>query len=204
MLSDFRSYGGARSRDRGPARRPMRRERRRQDQSPRSAVAVRSRARPAPGGASAECARVGGAGGFALSIEIEEDGETHQLGSGWKRGRQRRRSGAAEPHRPRGRRLLARLLRPCADRLADAGDGFAVRRAGEPSGAGSSTASCWRSTPITARGSASSSGRCAGATGSWTRAGATPPGSTRSSARRPSSASPSPPRGSNACAGSRR
>ncbi len=31
-----------------------------------------------------ECARVGGAGGFALSIEIEEDGETHQLGSGWK------------------------------------------------------------------------------------------------------------------------
>ena len=28
-----------------------------------------------------ECARVGGAGGFALSIEIEEDGETHQLGS---------------------------------------------------------------------------------------------------------------------------
>ena len=33
-----------------------------------------------------ECARVGGAGGFALSIEIEADGETHQLGSGWKRG----------------------------------------------------------------------------------------------------------------------
>jgi DNA replication and repair protein RecF len=34
----------------------------------------------------AECQRNGGAGGFALSIEIEEDGETHQLGSGWKRG----------------------------------------------------------------------------------------------------------------------
>ena len=34
----------------------------------------------------AECARVGGAGGFALSIEVEEDGETHQLGSGWKPG----------------------------------------------------------------------------------------------------------------------
>ncbi len=33
-----------------------------------------------------ECARVGGAGGFALSIEVEEDGETHQLGSGWKPG----------------------------------------------------------------------------------------------------------------------
>jgi DNA replication and repair protein RecF len=31
-----------------------------------------------------ECARVGGAGGFTISIEIEEDGETHQLGSGWK------------------------------------------------------------------------------------------------------------------------
>jgi DNA replication and repair protein RecF len=34
----------------------------------------------------AECVRVGGAGGFALSIEVEEDGETHQLGSGWKSG----------------------------------------------------------------------------------------------------------------------
>jgi DNA replication and repair protein RecF len=34
----------------------------------------------------AECVRVGGAGGFALSIEVEEDGETHQLGSGWKPG----------------------------------------------------------------------------------------------------------------------
>jgi DNA replication and repair protein RecF len=33
----------------------------------------------------AECARVGGAGGFALSVEVEEDGESHQLGSGWKR-----------------------------------------------------------------------------------------------------------------------
>ena len=34
----------------------------------------------------AECARVGGAGGFALSIEIEEDGATHQLGSAFERG----------------------------------------------------------------------------------------------------------------------
>ncbi len=33
-----------------------------------------------------ECARDGGAGGFALSVEVEEDGEAHQLGSGWKRG----------------------------------------------------------------------------------------------------------------------
>jgi DNA replication and repair protein RecF len=31
----------------------------------------------------AECARRDGAGGFALSIEVEEDGETRQLGSGW-------------------------------------------------------------------------------------------------------------------------
>jgi DNA replication and repair protein RecF len=31
----------------------------------------------------AECARRGGAGGFALSIEVEEDDETRQLGSGW-------------------------------------------------------------------------------------------------------------------------
>ena len=30
--------------------------------------------------------RVGGAGGFALSVEVEEDAETHQLGSGWKQG----------------------------------------------------------------------------------------------------------------------
>ena len=32
-----------------------------------------------------ECARVGGPGGFKLSIEVEEEGETHQLGSGWTR-----------------------------------------------------------------------------------------------------------------------
>jgi DNA replication and repair protein RecF len=34
----------------------------------------------------AECARKEGSGDFALSIELEEDGETHQLGSGWGRG----------------------------------------------------------------------------------------------------------------------
>ena len=33
----------------------------------------------------AECARTGGSGGFALSIEVEEDGASHQLGSGWER-----------------------------------------------------------------------------------------------------------------------
>ena len=31
----------------------------------------------------AECARVGGAGGFAVSVEVEEGGETRQLGCGW-------------------------------------------------------------------------------------------------------------------------
>ena len=34
----------------------------------------------------AECARRGGAGGFALSIEVEEGDETRQLGSGWSPG----------------------------------------------------------------------------------------------------------------------
>jgi DNA replication and repair protein RecF len=34
----------------------------------------------------ADCARVGGAGGFALSVEVEADGETRQLGSGWNMG----------------------------------------------------------------------------------------------------------------------
>ena len=33
-----------------------------------------------------KCARVQGAGGFALSMEIEEDGATHQLGSAFERG----------------------------------------------------------------------------------------------------------------------
>ena len=32
------------------------------------------------------CARIDGAGGFALSVEVEEEGDTHQLGSGWKPG----------------------------------------------------------------------------------------------------------------------
>jgi DNA replication and repair protein RecF len=34
----------------------------------------------------AECARRGGAGGFALSVEVDEAGETHQLGTGWSPG----------------------------------------------------------------------------------------------------------------------
>jgi DNA replication and repair protein RecF len=31
----------------------------------------------------AECARRDGSGGFALSVEVDEDGESHQLGTGW-------------------------------------------------------------------------------------------------------------------------
>ena len=31
----------------------------------------------------AECARQGGSGGFTLSVEVEQEGETHQLGSGF-------------------------------------------------------------------------------------------------------------------------
>ncbi|MGA8711712.1 MAG: DNA replication/repair protein RecF [Roseiarcus sp.] len=34
----------------------------------------------------AECARRGGAGGFALSVEVDENGERRQLGSGWSPG----------------------------------------------------------------------------------------------------------------------
>ncbi len=34
----------------------------------------------------AECARRGGAGGFALSVEVDEDGESHRLGTGWSPG----------------------------------------------------------------------------------------------------------------------
>src|SRR5271154_803447 len=45
----------------------------------------------------AECARAGGAGGFALSIEVEEDGQTHQLGSGWERAQSA--DGAERRHR---------------------------------------------------------------------------------------------------------
>ncbi len=34
----------------------------------------------------AQCARVGGAGGFALSVEVEEEGASRQLGSAWSPG----------------------------------------------------------------------------------------------------------------------
>ena len=63
----------------------MRRERRRQDQSPRSVVAIFA-GRGLRRAELTTCARVGGAGGFALSIEIEEDGATHQLGSAFEQG----------------------------------------------------------------------------------------------------------------------
>ena len=130
MLRDFRSYAALDLGSR-PPRRPMRRERRGQDQSPRSSVAARAGPRPAPGRACRMRAarRRGrlrllgrGRGGrrdasARLRLEARRDDE--------------RRGRAPEPHRPRAGRLVARLQRPCADRLADAGDGFAVRRAGE-------------------------------------------------------------------------
>ena len=40
----------------------------------------------------AECARRDGEGGFALSVEVDEDGETRQLGSGLEPGRRGRRA----------------------------------------------------------------------------------------------------------------
>ena len=108
----------------------MRRERRRQDQSPRGAVAARAGAGPAPGGARGMrtqrrrrrlCAlgrsRRGGRDASAR----------HGLVAGGRRGRGR----TGEPHRPRPRRVVARLLGPCAGRLADAGDGLAIFRARE-------------------------------------------------------------------------
>ena len=57
----------------------------------------------------ADCARVGGAGGFALSVEVEEDGERRQLGSAWSPAEDEgglssptERSGAGEGDRPKG------------------------------------------------------------------------------------------------------
>ena len=79
----------------------------------------------------AECAREDGAGGFALSVEVEENGELHQLGSGWSPADGDGRRRTEEPHRPRAGRVVARLLGPCARRLADAGDGFAFLGSGE-------------------------------------------------------------------------
>ena len=52
----------------------------------------------------AECARSGGAGGFALSVEVDEEGETHQLGTGWSPGDGEGGGRTGEPDRPRARR----------------------------------------------------------------------------------------------------
>ena len=121
----------------------------------------------------AECARVGGTGGFALSIEVEEDGETHQLGSGWKPGA----NGEAAERRNRIDRAAVASSRAFCDHvrlvwLTPAMDSLFAGPAAN--GAAFSTASCWRSIPVTARGSPSSSARCADAIGFWKRAGATP------------------------------
>ena len=153
----------------------------------------------------AECARRGGAGGFALSVEVEEEGETRQLGiglvaAGMARAAPSGRTGSTA--RPSRRRAPSRdhvrvvWLTPAMDSLFS-GPASERRRfldrfvlAIDPAP--------WRASR------ASSSARCAAATGCSRKVRATPPGSTRSSARRRSSASRSPRRGSSALAGSRR
>ncbi len=74
---------GARSEDRRASRRPMRRERRRQDQSPRGPVSARARPRPAPGRTRRVRAPRGRAAGSRCRSRSSEDGETRQLGSAW-------------------------------------------------------------------------------------------------------------------------
>ena len=77
-----------------------------------------------------ECARVGGAGGFAVSIEIEEEGDRRQLGIGL--GAAGSESGGERQAASIARRALgARLCRPYPARLADAGNGRTVLGAGE-------------------------------------------------------------------------
>ena len=108
----------------------MRRERRRQDQSPRSFVAVRSGTRLTPSGARGM--RAGRRRRRLRAVDRSRGGRRDaSAGLRLETGRERRGGGAPQPHRPRGRRLVARVLRPCASRLADAGDGFAVRRVGK-------------------------------------------------------------------------
>ena len=60
-----------------------------------------------------ECARAGGSGGFTLSIEVEEEGETHQLGSGWKPGA----SGEAAERSNRIDRMAAASSRAFSDHV---------------------------------------------------------------------------------------
>ena len=146
MLRDFRSYAALDMRFRAAADRVLRGENGAGKTNLLEALSLFS---PGRGLRRAELAELRAAsaarGGFAVSVEVEEDGERRQLGVGWSPAGA---DGAAErrqPHRPRARRLGARLHRPCPARLADAGDGLAVRRPGRASGDASSTGSCWRS-----------------------------------------------------------
>ena len=66
--------------------------------------------------------RVGGAGGFALSIEVEEDARPISWAPAGSRERTARRQSAATVLDRVAGRLVAGVLRPCACRLADAGD----------------------------------------------------------------------------------
>lgn len=70
-----------------------------------------------------ECARHGGAGGYAVSLELACDDATTQLGHGLGADGERRVS-----HRTRAGLLGARLRRSFARAVADAGDGRAFRR----------------------------------------------------------------------------
>ena len=189
---------GARSRDRGPSRRPMRRERRRQDQSPRGAVAARRRAAACAGRSSPNARDEGGTGGFTLSVEVEEEGERISSaravspadGDAGAERRNRIDRAPVASSRAFSDHVRVVWLTPAMDSLF-AGpaserrrflDRFvlaidpASRRAGRPVRAGVA-----RAQPAPRGGRAQRRS-----------------GSTRSSARRPSSASPSPRRGSNA------
>ena len=120
---------GARSRHRRPSRRPMRREWRRQDEPPRGALSAVAGPRPAPGGARRM--RAPGRRGRVRALGRSRGGGGDASARlGFQPRRWRRRRGAAQPHRPRRSVVVARVLGPCARRLADPRHGHAVRRTG--------------------------------------------------------------------------
>ena len=155
MLRDFRSYAALDVAFDGAADRFRRRERRRQDQSAGGAVAVLAGPRPAARG-TRRMRAVGGAGGFSVAIEVEEDGERRPLGLGLEPGADGPSGVNRIDRAPVA--LGARLLRPCAAGLADAGDGPAARRAREraaqisrPAGARDRPATWRAGRPVRAR-----------------------------------------------------
>ena len=193
----FPLLSGARSCDRRPSRRPMRREWRRQDQSPRGVVAAVARPGPAPRGARRMRAASSGA------RRVRPVGR----GRGGRRdpsARLRLEPGATAAAERRNRIDRAPVassrafcdhvrivwLTPAMDSLFS-GPASERRRfldrfvlaidPGHGARVDAVRAGVARAQPAPRR-----------------RRGGTPPGSTRSSGRRPSSASPSPPRGSNA------